>query len=268
MTEPELRNEGAPERRAWITARLRTAGFLAITDIARELRVSTMTVRRDLHALQVSGEVRLVHGGAILGPDDPHRRAFPDDGNAAAREWVARRAAAMIGGDDTIAVDAGPTAHALAMALSDDFRGSVITHSLPVLQLLDDQTVKARTVALGGELLPDRHAFVGPTTEAAVSELRARTFFFSPAAMDARGTYARSPAEASVQRRLIAIADEVVLVATHDVLTGSAPACVASLKELTCLVTDRPVPRAVAAALHRADVAVHVAGEARTSHGS
>ena len=58
------------------------SGFLAITDIARELRVSTMTVRRDLHALQAAGEVRLVHGGAILRADDLHHRAFPDDGNA------------------------------------------------------------------------------------------------------------------------------------------------------------------------------------------
>jgi len=215
MTDPDIRNEGVPERRTWITAKLRVAGFLAITDIARELKVSTMTVRRDLHALQVAGEVRLVHGGAILSPADLHHRVFPDDGRTAARERVARYAAGMVETVDTIAVDAGPTAH----------------------------------------------AFVGPTTEAAVGELRARTFFFSPAAMDARGTYARSPAEASVQRRLIGIADAVVLVATHDVLSGSSPACVAALTALTSLITDRPVPRPVAAALHRADVVVHVAGD-------
>ena len=147
----------------------------------------------------------------------------------------------MVGTEDTIAVDAGPTAHALTMALPDDFNGSVITHSLPVLQLLDEQTTKVRTVALGGELLADRHAFVGPTTEAAVGGLRARTFFFSPAAMDARGTYAQSPAEASVQRRLIGIADEVVLVATHDVLAGSSPACVAALERSD--VADHGPPR-------------------------
>jgi DeoR/GlpR family transcriptional regulator of sugar metabolism len=48
-------------------------------------------------------------------------------------------------------------------------------------------------------------------------------------------------------------------VATHDVLAGSSPACVAALSALTALITDRPVPRHVAAALHRADVAIHVA---------
>ena len=53
-----------------------------------------------------------------------------------------------------------------------------------------------------------------------------------------------------MQRRLIAIADEVVLVATHDVLTGSSPACVAALGNVTSLITDRPVPRPLATALH------------------
>ena len=140
---------------------------------------------------------------------------------------MAERAAAMVGPTDTIALDAGPTAFALARALPADFRGSVITHSMPVLRLLDEQPSAATAVALGGELLADRHAFVGPATEAALEQLRARTFFLSPAAVDARGVYARTPAEASVQRRLIEIADRVVLVATHEVYTTSAPARIA-----------------------------------------
>jgi DeoR family transcriptional regulator of aga operon len=165
---------------------------------------------------------------------------------------------AMVGPSDTIVVDAGPTAFALAMELPDSFRGSVITHSVPVLAFLDEQLAAVRTVAVGGELLADRHAFVGPTAEAAVGQLRARRFFFSPAAVDARGTYARTPAEAGVQRRLIDIADEVVLVATHEVFTDSAPACITGLEHVSALITDQPVPRPVAAALHRTGVATHI----------
>jgi DeoR/GlpR family transcriptional regulator of sugar metabolism len=260
VTDPEIRNEGAAERRTWITSALRSAGFLAITDIARQLEVSTMTVRRDLHALEASGDVRLVHGGATLSPSELHGRAFPDDGKNAARERVANRAIAMVGTSDTIVVDAGPTAYALALALPEGFHGSVITHSVPVLNLLDERVLAVRTVALGGELLADRHAFVGPTTEAAVGELRARTFFFSPGAMDARGTYARSPAEATVQRKLVGIADEVVLVATHEVFAASGLACIVGLEHVTTVITDRPLPRPVAAALHRAGIVAHVVG--------
>jgi DeoR/GlpR family transcriptional regulator of sugar metabolism len=50
----------------------------------------------------------------------------------------------------------------------------------------------------------------------------------------------------------------VVLVATHEVFTSSAPARVAPLERLTGVVTDRPLPQPVVAALRRADVVVHI----------
>jgi DeoR/GlpR family transcriptional regulator of sugar metabolism len=59
---------------------------------------------------------------------------------------------------------------------------------------------------------------------------------------------------------LIEIADEVVLVATHEVFSTSAPACVAPLDRLSRLVTDRAPPREVARALHRWEVVTHVVG--------
>lgn len=260
MTDPALRHEGAADRRTWILSKLRAVGFLSINDLARELAVSHMTVRRDIHALEAAGQVRLVHGGVSLTPAALQSPAFPDDGNADGRARLAEREARLVGEVDTIVVDAGPTGHALARALPDQFRGAVITHSVPVLQLMDQRRLPSRIVALGGELLADRHAFVGPATEAAISQLRAHTFYLSPSAVDARGTYAHSSAEASVQRKLIEIADDVVLVATHEVFSTSATACVAPLERLTRLVTDRPLPVGIARALRRSDVTTVVVG--------
>jgi DeoR/GlpR family transcriptional regulator of sugar metabolism len=259
MTDPDARNEGGAERRSWIMSALRPAAFLAVADIAKQLGVSSMTVRRDLHLLESAGRVRLVHGGAALSLAELRPAAFPDDGNEPGRARIAACAARLVAESDTIAVDAGPTAYAMARALPPAFHGSVITHSMPVLQLLDQRELPVRAVALGGELQAERHAFVGPTAEAAAGQLRARTFFLATAAADGRGTYSRSPAEASLQRRLIGIADHVVLLATHEVFTGSAPACVAPLHRLTAVVTDRRLPPGVSAALGRAGAVVHVA---------
>ena len=186
-----------------------------------------MTVRRDLHALEGTGDVRMVHGGVSLDPGAIARRRLRGRRRTRrASERVAGRAAGLVGPTDTIALDAGADGLALARALPEDFRGSVITHSMPVLQLLDERSRgRPGSSRWAGELLADRHAFVGPTTEAALSQLRARTFFLSPAAVDARGMYARTPAEASVQRSLIEIADRVVLVATREVYAtlGAGP---------------------------------------------
>ena len=254
MSNPAVRPEAATDRRSRILDRLRQDGFLAINDLARELAVSHMTIRRDLHSLEQARQVRMVHGGVSLTPEALRPDSFPDDGRTQARDRVAARAAALVGPTDTIALDAGPTALAVACALPADFRGTVITHSLPVLRLLDERRSAAKAVALGGELLAERHAFVGPTTETALEQLRARTFFCSPAAVDALGVYAGSAAEASVQRRLVGIAERVVLVVTDEVFSTSAPARIVALDRMDVLIGDRPPPRAVAVALRRADV--------------
>ena len=86
--EPGLRHEGAAERRAWILSTLQELGFVSITDLARELAVSQMTIRRDLHSLEATGDVRLVHGGASLTPHALHSAAF---GRSATRFCVRSR---------------------------------------------------------------------------------------------------------------------------------------------------------------------------------
>ena len=132
-----------------------------------------------------------------------------------------------------------------------------MAHSLPVLQFLSVGRVE-RVVALGGELVPGRQAFVGPTTEAATAQLRVRTFFLAPCGIDACGVYAQSPAEASLQRQLIDIADQVVVVVTGAAFRASAPARIAPLGRLTGLVTDRWPPAELASALRRVGVVPHV----------
>ena len=257
MTDTGLRYEAATERRTWMLSTLRSVGFLSVTDLARQLGVSQMTIRRDLHALEDGGHVRLVHGGASLTPGAPLGSRSPEDHDTEARERVAAYAVGLVGDTDTIAIDAGATGHAVARALPKTFRGCVISHSLPVLQCLSTGRLE-RVVALGGELLAGRHAFVGPTTEAATAQLRVRTFFLTPCGIDARGLYAASPAEASVQRQLMDIADDVVLVVTQEAFRTSAPARIAPLGRLTRLVTDRRPPPELACALRRVGVLPHV----------
>uniref|UniRef100_A0AAU2V1K2 Substrate-binding domain-containing protein n=1 Tax=Streptomyces sp. NBC_00003 TaxID=2903608 RepID=A0AAU2V1K2_9ACTN len=56
----------AEDRHQAILRRLRERGSLRVTDFAEELRVSAVTVRRDVEALAERGLVARVHGGALL----------------------------------------------------------------------------------------------------------------------------------------------------------------------------------------------------------
>ncbi|MFE4863136.1 substrate-binding domain-containing protein [Streptomyces sp. NPDC056670] len=65
----------AEDRHQAILRRLRERGSLRVTDFAGELKVSAVTVRRDVEALAERGLVARVHGGALL-PETASAPAF------------------------------------------------------------------------------------------------------------------------------------------------------------------------------------------------
>ena len=54
------------ERRNWILLHLRQQGRLAIEEIVFELKVSAMTIYRDVQVMATDGSVKRIHGGIIL----------------------------------------------------------------------------------------------------------------------------------------------------------------------------------------------------------
>jgi DeoR/GlpR family transcriptional regulator of sugar metabolism len=98
---------------------------------------------------------------------------------------VGQLAARDIQADDVIAIDAGTTAMQVAKALPEDFFGSVVIHSIPVINHLFELPL-AKTIALGGDLYRPSRAFVGSVTVDNAKRLRVRTFFMGAAAVDDR----------------------------------------------------------------------------------
>ncbi|MER5455626.1 DeoR/GlpR family DNA-binding transcription regulator [Micromonospora sp. NPDC002389] len=253
MTLESLRYDGAPQRRTQIMAALRRSGFLSVTDLAEQLGVSPMTVRRDLRRLAERGEAVLVHGGVSLppggaaGPSYLHRAQV----NPEAKLVVGRAAAALVAPGDTIGVDSGTTAAAVAHCLPDDFDGCLVTHSVPVLaQMLGRPRV--RVIGLGGEVLHENQAMVGFAALDLLQRMRVRMLFLGASAVDARGVYVRSEVELTAKHAVMEIADEVVLVADGSKFDASAPVRVCAFDRIDTLVTDVDLPPAVADAARRA----------------
>jgi DeoR/GlpR family transcriptional regulator of sugar metabolism len=256
MENSSLRYRMATERREAMVSALRIEGFLSIADLTRQFGVSAMTVRRDLRHLEESGQVRMVYGGASLSVPDLHAAGRWVGAAAADEVEIGRRAAALVGAADTIAIDAGRLGYEVARALPDEFRGTVVTHSVPVIQLLMNRPRPPRVVGLGGELVAGLSAFAGAGTVAAAQAVRVRLFFLTVDALDHRGAYAHSDAEAAVKRALLGVAARAVVVARHDCFTDSAPLLLGVLGRLGALVTDERPPSRMERALHGAGVPV------------
>ncbi|HVX47186.1 MAG TPA: DeoR/GlpR family DNA-binding transcription regulator, partial [Mycobacteriales bacterium] len=211
-----LRYGGARARADRLLAQVREQGFCTIAELARQLGVSEMTVRRDVARLAAAGELRAVHGGVstmagrVLAEGTDYRERAGS--MAAAKRAIAAAAVRLVTDGSTIAIDTGTTALELARLLPEELAVSVVTPSLPVMvELLSHPGVQVH--GLGGDLHPVTQSFAGPATVAAIGELRVERLFLAANGIRGTGVYCGNGFDAVVKRALIDIADEVVLLA-------------------------------------------------------
>lgn len=150
------------ERFAKILSILESMGSVTVQQLMTELDASESTIRRDLTALDASGQLTKVHGGAILRNtvystrDDEvmHRK----EQNKDAKEKIARYAAEQITSGDFVYIDAGTTTERMIDYITNKqavFVTNAITHAKKLADL------GCTVYILGGEFKAVTEAIVG-----------------------------------------------------------------------------------------------------------
>ena len=166
----------ATQRQHRILQELDAEGTVRVAALADLLRVSEMTVRRDIDVLDAEGLLLRVHGGATRASS--FSTLEPGFGAKSARETDAKRAIAaealtLLRPGMTLLVSGGTTTHELSRLLPRDLGLTVATNSLMVANSLGPAGDGGiRTVVLGGQRTPSE-ALVGPVTVHALDILHA-----------------------------------------------------------------------------------------------
>src|SRR4051812_41122840 len=126
------------ERKKLILERVGQDGRAIASELSQRFGVSEDTIRRDLRELSAKGLLHRVHGGALPLPKAPIPAAHDArvEQAPAAKAAIARAAAALLRDGQVITIDGGTTPLQVAEHLPADLRVTVVTHSLPVLQVL------------------------------------------------------------------------------------------------------------------------------------
>jgi DeoR family fructose operon transcriptional repressor len=247
-------------RQRAIVQDLKERGFVSTTALAEKYQVSDMTIRRDARRLEANGVARQVHGGLMLPHGTMHGAGFA--ARAQLEDDAKRRMAAacidIIEPTERVFIDAGTTAYAVARSLPTSFAGTIITHSVPVMQV-GLQLPNATTIGLGGQLLHDSQAFVGDMAIASLDGLRAETAFIGIAGVDEQGFYIERNLELSTKRAIMAASDRVVLVAAGSKMGRSDLVRLGTYSDIDILITDAEPPPSIAAAVAEAGVQVLLA---------
>jgi DeoR family transcriptional regulator, aga operon transcriptional repressor len=242
QTDPEasMRYGSAPDRRRRILEFVTSEGFCSVGELAASLDVSEMTVRRDVARLEHEGRLRRVHGGITILPREALSPSAFGDRAADMRlskQWIAQAAVRLIERGATIGLDAGTTTYELALIMPEHLNLTVATHSLPALTAFVSRR-GVRVIGLGGQLQPATQDFVGLATQAAIADLSLSVLFLAGRGITERGLFCANDHEALVKRKLLEVADRVVLLADSSKFRSAAMVRVCRLEDIDCMVTD------------------------------
>jgi DeoR/GlpR family transcriptional regulator of sugar metabolism len=262
----------AKTRRDRIEERVRVEREVGYADLALEFDVSEMTIRRDMEALETVGVVRRVVGGAIALKGKDNEPSFATRVAVAADEkrHIADAVADLIGPGETLILDSGSTALAVAQSLRGRQLGlTVLTPSVLVaLELIDE--ADTTVVLTGGELRPGELSLIGPAAEDTLANYNCDTFVMGVAGIDGnRGISDYHQADSRVKRAASKRADRVIVAADQSKLGRVTFTSIAALSEIHVIITDGAPehPTLVAARQAGVDV-ICVAGRAETASGS
>lgn len=254
MSEPKVLSNMLP-RHDRILEMLRRDRIVEVSRLSEALGVSAVTIRSDLDSLERRMLLRRIRGGATSVQPARFIRPLelPSQSFAEEKERIGAMAARMVRNGETILIDAGTTARAMAQALPKDLRDVVvITNSLDIAISLENH-VGITVMVTGGTIKktgrnPRSRSLIPPFAGLLIHQINADCAYLCCAGIDVdRGFTNAHFEEVEVKRAMLSAARRVVMMGDHGKIGHVAGARIAGVNEVSAMVTDSDAePSAIA----------------------
>jgi DeoR family transcriptional regulator of aga operon len=239
---------------------LSRSGYRSVAELADELAVSEMTVRRDLDRLEQRRLIKRTHGGAFAGQEmievDYRVR---ETVRRAEKEAIGRVAWSLIQPGESVFIDAGTTTAYLALAMDNTRRITVVTNSTIVLNTLESRT-NIECILIGGRAHRPSHSLVGPIAEEAVRQFRFTTAFLGAVGINLREGFTQSNIdEVPVKKQVAANSRRVIVLADSSKFNRDVLVLFLRLDQVHTVITDSGIASEDCAALQEKGIEVLVA---------
>lgn len=242
-------------RHAEMLALIRQRQEILVEDLSQTFGISTMTVRRDLQALEEAGTISRFHGGATAG-----KRSMPAGERnevALCRRLIARRAAALVQDGDSLLINGSNTALGLLNYLDGKAvsvftnNGLVVSHRYP-----DNLEIQLS----GGSLHSAPHILTGDLVMRSLMDVRAAKAFLGCTGISPNGEILCGiPAELGINETMIEHAQTYYILADHTKVGKAGTYASFHLEKKGCVITDEHVPQEVLDQLRAAGMETLVA---------
>ncbi|MFZ5710976.1 MAG: DeoR/GlpR family DNA-binding transcription regulator [Pseudomonadota bacterium] len=249
------------DRHTLILQVLRTRPFATVRDLQDILQASPATIRRDIAKLHGAGQVRKVFGGIAAREHVPPERlsARPFGENrmlaVAAKRAIAAEAEKLVSDGDSIIIHGGSTCQLFAERLARR-NVRIFTNSMPLAAMLSQHGSCHLTLS-GGDLY--REPGILFPASGAMPEFYASKFFIGAQAFGPAGSMESNPLIVREAERLLARADEVVVLADSSKFKLRARYGLVGLSRIGIVITDDGIAPEALRMLDEAGIPVIVA---------
>jgi DeoR/GlpR family transcriptional regulator of sugar metabolism len=248
------------DRRDRIRKQALSHGYVSIDALAEGLKVSVMTIHRDLDALAADGWLVKVRGGAKIHPSarlDTSVRARSAR-NMAEKRAIAASALAHVRPGQVVFLDESTTSLAMTEGLGRQGPLTVITNFLPTIVRLSSAP-GIELISIGGTYRHGYDAFFGLMATEMIGQLKADLLFLSTTAIDNGVCCYKSEDSVQLKRALMRSSARKILLADHSkfglrALYGLAPAT-----DFDLVIVDDGIDPAELARLQASGVPIEIA---------
>lgn len=170
----------AAERQAMIVELIKENGSVQVDELAKELDVSAMTIRRDLVKLQNSNMIERCHGGAVAKLEVAYEAKQTSHKNS--KEAIAKKCMQYVKTGDSVFLDAGTTTCEIARMIRHIPEIIIVTNDLEIAQVLKDS--EAKVYICGGLLQKETGSLFGRYATDMLKDFRFDVGFFGAASVN------------------------------------------------------------------------------------
>lgn len=228
-------------RHAEMLALIRDRQEVLVEELAETFDISTMTVRRDLQALEEQGKISRFHGGASVGVQVVSTEER--DLVTQCRRQIARQAAALVRPGEQLLINGSNTALGLLEFLTASPVG-VFTNNASVVGQRYPSGVEIQLS--GGAFRSAPHILTGDMTLRNLMNIHADRAFLGCAGISPDGEILCGiPAELGINETMIEHADTYYILADYTKIGKAGTYASFHLEKKGCVITDALAPAEV-----------------------
>lgn len=217
-------------------------GSVKSSNLVTVLGVSLETIRRDLDFLEKQGALEKVHGGAIKKDKEEENvltYSLREEKNIEAKQEAAKIAVNLIKDGEIIALNSSTTNLEIARFIKNKFNHlTVITNSLPIVNELTN-TEGIHLILAGGVYNKNEFAFLGEITADFLKNFSVDKAFISVGGISLkRGVTDFLMSEVLVERKMMEIAEQVIVLADSSKLEMNSLIKTCDLSDVDFIITD------------------------------